>query len=481
MDHHVPGTSSPDHSPPDPRIPRYIEAAHQLEQGHFEVDVPTTPPDEIGQLGAALNRLAQRLDRYYRELRNLGRITTQINAGLMLDDVLENVYRDFRSIIPYNRIGFSLLTDDGEMVRARWAKTDRDSVKLGVGYEAPIAGSSLQTIMQTGQPRIINDLVAYLAKKPGSESTQLIVEEGYRSSLTCPLIANGVPIGFMFFSHVEPNTYADAHVELFQSIAGQLAVIVDKGRLVSDLAGKTAKIERQNEELRRLDELKNTFLGMAAHDLRNPIAVIQMGADLLRENIYVIGEEEVKGMLNDMVDQTEHMLNLLSELLDVAEIESGNIDLILMPIDLQEFLEGAVRRHSRLSLSKGTQIVLEAAPAGTIRADPNRLRQVIDNLISNAVKYSPAGSTVWVYAERRPTEWFISVRDQGPGILPEDRARLFKEFARLSARPTGGEKSTGLGLAISWKVVDVHGGVLDVESEPGEGATFWFTLPAGPE
>jgi signal transduction histidine kinase len=106
-----------------------------------------------------------------------------------------------------------------------------------------------------------------------------------------------------------------------------------------------------------------------------------------------------------------------------------------------------------------------------------RLRQVVDNLISNAVKYSPPGSQVWVRAERTSDGWRIHVKDQGPGITPQDRQRLFQDFARLSAKPTGGEKSTGLGLAITHRVVAAHGGQIGVDSEPGLGADFWFTLP----
>ncbi len=109
-------------------------------------------------------------------------------------------------------------------------------------------------------------------------------------------------------------------------------------------------------------------------------------------------------------------------------------------------------------------------------ADPMRLRQVMDNLISNAVKYSPAGSEVRVRAAVEGDEWLVSVQDQGPGLTADDQERLFEDFARLSAKPTGGEKSTGLGLAITRRVIEAHGGRIGVNSTPGSGATFWFTL-----
>ncbi len=464
----------------DERIHRYIEAAYDLARGNYDVrvDIPPGPADELGQLGQALSQLAQALERRYRELSRLDQITTQINAGLLLDDILSNVYRSFKDIIPYNRIGFSLIENDGTTVRARWAYTDQPEVHLNVGYESPLAGSSLEQIIRTGQPRILNDLVAYLAHKPGSESTRLVIEEGIRSSLTCPLIANGVPVGFMFFSSIRPNTYAQVHVTSFQRIAGQLSVIVEKGRLVSELAAQKAEIERQNAELRRLNELKNTLLGMAAHDLRNPIGYIQMTSDFLLESGNEdLGAETQRRFLQDINNQARHMVQLLKELLDVTQIEAGKLELDPRPVDLREFLTDAVRRHGVMAAPKNTAILLDDIPAATLTADPPRLRQVIDNLISNAVKYSPSGSTVRVRAERLDSAWRISVQDEGPGIKPQDRDRLFKEFAKLSARPTGGESSTGLGLAITRRIVEAHGGQIGVDSEPGEGATFWFTLP----
>jgi signal transduction histidine kinase len=111
-------------------------------------------------------------------------------------------------------------------------------------------------------------------------------------------------------------------------------------------------------------------------------------------------------------------------------------------------------------------------------ADPARLLQVIDNLISNAVKYSPPGSTIRVALLQDQRGWRINVKDEGPGLTPHDRQNLFKDFVRLSAQPTGGEKSVGLGLAITRRVVEAHGGKIGVDSEPGQGANFWFMLPA---
>lgn len=468
---------SDNHSHTDKRISQFIEVTERLKQGNYDLEVPgRAGDDEISRLGQALHGLAQTLERRYRQMQKLNEITSHINAGLLLDEILEHIYRGFQDVIPYNRIGFSLIEDNGHTVRAYWARSDHP-ILLGKGYAASLAGSSLQTIIQSGHPRIINDLVEYLEKKPASHSTHLVVEEGMRSSLTCPLIANGIPVGFIFFSSATPYTYSPAHVDLFKRIAGQLSVILEKGRLVSELAAQKAASEQQNRELRRLNEVKNTFLGMAAHDLRNPISNVQLITHLLLEPDPDLDEEERQSLLNDINKQTGHMLSLLNELLDVTQIEAGKLNLNLKEIDLGLFLAETVRRQAMFAGSKGSRIQLEVEPGGKAMADPVHLRQVIDNLVSNAVKYSPPGSTVTVAAERFRSGWRVKVQDEGPGITEEDRKHLFQDFARLSAQPTGGEKSIGLGLAISRRVIEAHGGKIGVDSEPGQGANFWFTLP----
>ena len=463
---------------PDQRIQTYIEAAQRMGQRDFDVEISTGPLDDIGQLGASLEELAQRLNDWYEQLHKLDEITLRANSGLLLSEILEHIYNEFQAVIPYDRIGVSFIVNNGRTVRAQWAKSDYDGeLKLDAGYEASLAGSSLQTIVHTGQPRIINDLVAYLAQKPESESTRLVVEEGVRSSLTCPLVANGVPVGFIFFSSNQSYTYADAHVEIFKQIAGQVSVIVEKGKLVTELANQKAEIERQYQELRRLTDLKNRFLGMAAHDLRSPIVAIDMGLQVLMQSGDGLSPAERELTLHDLSDQARYMLALLDDLLTVTEIESGKLVVIPRAVVVHDFLDEIVTRHTRIATQKGTHVTLDVADSGVVMADPRRLRQAIDNLISNAVKYSPPDSEVYVSGRRVEEGWEFSVQDWGPGIMPEDRERLFQAFGRLSAQPTGGEVSVGLGLAITRRIVEAHGGTIGVESDVGEGSLFWFCLP----
>lgn len=194
--------------------------------------------------------LRAQLRRREAEFARLLSLTERVNYGVSLDETLDFVWSDLRGVIPYNRIGFSLIDEGRQGVVARWAKSDRD-VKLGKGYQGKLDGSTLARILATGRPRIINDLEGYLRRKPSSDATRLVVEEGMRSSLTCPLVVRAKPVGFMFFSSAEAGAYSDAHVEFFRQVAGMLSAVLEKGRLYTELADQKGVIERQNAVMTR--------------------------------------------------------------------------------------------------------------------------------------------------------------------------------------------------------------------------------------
>ena len=447
----------------DSRILQCRDAAMAIQNGQFNVQAPVGE-DEIGQLGQALMDLGSALGQRLDQVRTLAQVTAQINAGLTLDQVLDLVFESFRPLIPYDRIGFSLLEEDGQVARARWARSTAPQVKLTVGYSARLAGSSLQWIVETGQPRILNDLEAYLQEHPNSESTRLILAEGIRSSLTCPLIAMGKPIGFMFFSSRQPCTYKDAHVELFLQIAGQLAVIVEKSRLY-----------QQSVEL---NQLKNKFLGIAAHDLRSPIGIVKSYAQLFLNGYLGDVPESQRQVLQRMDKSCEAMLVLINDLLDVSAIESGHLELKLREVNLAAFLQECHAANALLAKAKSIELTLDLAPdLASVPMDPDRINQAINNLITNALKYSYPQTVVTLRARRAGDEVTISVQDQGQGIPAAELSRLFTDFGRTSVRPTGGEKSVGLGLAIVKRMVEAHGGRIWVESQVGVGSIFTFALP----
>jgi len=199
--------------------------------------------DAIGRLTRVLQDLSWFVEDRFNELHALLELTHEINQGLLLDEVLDKAYGTLQSVLPYNRLSVALLEHDGKLLRARWARADYPEIILDRGYAGLMKGSSLQGILASGEPRIINDLSAYLHLHPNSESSRIMVAEGIRSSLTCPLISIGKPIGFMFFASRTPDTYKGLHVEVFNLIAGHLSVMVEKSNLYQQILREKERSE----------------------------------------------------------------------------------------------------------------------------------------------------------------------------------------------------------------------------------------------
>ncbi len=242
------------------------------------------------------------------------------------------------------------------------------------------------------------------------------------------------------------------------------------------VAERTTELHLANDELQRLNEQKDRFMGMVAHDLRGPLSSIQMCAEFLRT--LEPTQEEQKEFLG-LIEETAHnTLYLINDLLDIAVIASGNLVITLQSVDVANFIERVRRLNHYIGEHKGIRLVVELDPLLTqARFDPLRMEQVLDNLLSNAFKYSYPDTAVTLAVERDGHDLLMAVNDQGQGIPPADLDNLFKTFQRASTRPTGEERSTGLGLAICKRIVELHGGRIAIHSVVGHGTTFTVRLP----
>lgn len=232
------------------------------------------------------------------------------------------------------------------------------------------------------------------------------------------------------------------------------------------------------DQLSKANAAKNRFLGMAAHDLRNPLASIRGLAEFLSDGTVGQLTPDQLDLVKTIHSASQSMLDLVNELLDVATIEAGELKLQLEADNLSALLEKSVFLNNIEAAKKNTRIVIATPVASLVmRIDSAKMRQVADNLISNAVKYSPPGSTVTVEIHPETEACGFSIKDQGPGVPEAERDKLFKDFSKLSAKPTAGEKSTGLGLAICRKIIDAHGGTITAQNLPAGGCGFRVTLP----
>jgi diguanylate cyclase (GGDEF)-like protein len=230
-------------------LDQYAGALRQIRDGDFAVRLPQARDSAMRQLGTEIGALAGVLEQRFEQISRLSQISLDMNAGLILDEILARAYQSFRGVIPYDRIGCALIDHAAGTVRARWARTEATQVCIGQGYEQPLAGSSLEEIVSTGRPRILNDLEQYLAAHADSDSTRRIVSEGMRSSLTCPLVARGRPIGFLFFSSLRAHTYDREHAQVFAEIAEQLSVVVEKSLLYQRLLELNEQLASSQRQL----------------------------------------------------------------------------------------------------------------------------------------------------------------------------------------------------------------------------------------
>jgi signal transduction histidine kinase len=249
-------------------------------------------------------------------------------------------------------------------------------------------------------------------------------------------------------------------------------------QLNNDLVNMQRELSKKNRELDELNKLKNQFLGIAAHDLRNPLGIIMGFSDFLLDDLEnELSVDQLK-MLNAIQTSSEFMLHLLEDLLDITAIESGKLNLEKQKTDLLAFVQKNVNLNAIIASKKNISIQIEAPnEIPSVNIDTNKIEQVLNNLISNAIKYSLPKTLIKVKISSKEKEVNISVTDQGQGIPAHEIDNLFKPFQKTSVKATGGEKSTGLGLSIVRNIVQGHGGKVSVDSEIGVGSTFSFSLP----
>ena len=248
--------------------------------------------------------------------------------------------------------------------------------------------------------------------------------------------------------------------------------------LNSELTNLQRELIKTNVELQQANQRKNQVLGMAAHDLRNPLAVILSYSAFLAKHAARHLDGSQLEFVAVIKESSEFMLRLVNDLLDLAAIEAGELKLIKSPVDLAPIVRDNVRRNSVLAAKRQITIALQGPPiALRCACDPHKIEQVLNNLLGNAFKFAPDGSEISVRMRHEQEFAAVSVQDQGPGIAPDLMPRLFEPFCTVSQPREEREQSTGLGLAIARRIVEGHGGHIWVDSAHGRGATFTFTVP----
>mgnify|MGYP005836439309 CR=1 FL=1 len=401
------------------------------------------------------------------EIEALEHVNRRIASGESLTSIIDFLFDETRHIMPCDRIGIGFIEEEGSRLSLYYVRAAYAPLHLDRGYAADIGGSSLAPIFESGVPRIIGDLCAYHELHPESESTRLLLHEGVRSSMTCPLAVDGRRVGLLFRSSREPNAYTEREIALHMALAERISQAVEKAYRIEQL---TAAMDAYME-----------MLGFVSHELKSPLSsIIQLGRSLA-DGYFGVMEPKHRDMLERILKKAEYLVGLANEYLNLSRFESGTTRIEKRPGDvIADVLEPAVDiiapqiQANAVTLEKE----YEATP---LRAefDPELLKIVAVNLIGNAVKYGNVKGRIRLRAGRSGDSVRVSVWNEGPGFPETEKKNLFKKFSRLQTPQLLGRKGSGIGLYLSWKALQAHGGKIRAESEEGSWAEFIFEFPAG--
>jgi len=293
----------------------------------------------------------------------------------------------------------------------------------------------------------------------------------YRAALFAPLMREGKAIGAISLLRPQPGAFSEKEVALLQTFADQAVIAIENVRLFKEIQEKSAQLEVANKH-------KSEFLANMSHELRTPLNAIIGFSEALSERMFGELTDKQAEYLTDIHESGRHLLSLINDILDLSKIEAGRMELDLSTFHVPGALANAITLVRERAQRHGIALSLEVDERlGELSGDERKFKQIMLNLLSNAVKFTPDGGRVDVSARQANGRVEVAVRDTGIGIAAEDQAAVFEEFMQVGRDGTRKAEGTGLGLALARRFVELHGGEIRLQSEPGKGSTFSFSLP----
>jgi two-component system, OmpR family, sensor kinase len=332
------------------------------------------------------------------------------------------------------------------------------------GFAKP--GVPLADVVDSGSSAKATAFIATLVEKTCAIGWVMNVPAG---EIARPIAFGGAAAGESLIIMARPATDVGMDNALYDELS----------RLNNDIINRERELARKNAALERLSAEKSRVVAIAAHDLRNPLTVIASYADLLKITAELT--DEPAQYLEEISRSARFMIELVEELLDTSRVESGHVELDLQELDLVKAAGHAMVINTMRAERKEIAMAFEPlTDSAVVRADPVKLRQIINNLVVNAIKFSPSRTTVTIRVKRDEASASLEVEDQGIGIPQEKLGAIFEPFRTLGLTGTAGERSVGLGLSIVKQLADLHGAKVQVESEMGKGSLFRVAFPVTP-
>jgi signal transduction histidine kinase len=332
----------------------------------------------------------------------------------------------------------------------------------------PGRGSLAGRVLLEGKPAHVVDVLADPEYTLGGGVAQR--KGGYRTGLAVPLLREGNPIGILFLFRATVRPFTDKQIELATTFADQAVIAIENVRLFDEIQDKSRQLAEASQH-------KSQFLANMSHELRTPLNAILGYTELILDSVYGDTPDKMREVLDRIQRNGRHLLGLINDVLDLSKIEAGQLNLSLADYSLKDVVQSVYSAVEALAKEKHIALKVEVPPhLPAARGDERKLTQVLLNLVGNAIKFTDTGE-VAIKASAANGSFTVAVRDTGPGIAEAEQAKIFEEFQQADSSITKKKGGTGLGLAIAKRIVELHGGRIWVESRPGHGSTFSFTLP----
>ncbi|MEO7851971.1 MAG: GAF domain-containing protein, partial [Rubrivivax sp.] len=384
--------------------------------------------------------------------------------------VFDKILASCRRLFDGDELGATLVGDDGHLHLA--ASLSSSGAPRDRSFARPYQHSATELAIR--ERRVLHYPDVQGGADVPETLRQMSATLGTSSVLFAPMLWEGRGVGSIFVARIKARAFTDKEIALLQTFADQAVIAIENTRLFREIQDKSHQLEIANQH-------KSEFLANMSHELRTPLNAVIGFSEVLIERMFCELNDKQADYLNDIHSSGKHLLSLINDILDLSKIEAGRMELDIDTFDVPAALANAMTLVRERAQRHGIALTLQVdAAVGELRADERKFKQIMLNLLTNAVKFTPDGGKVDVNARLADGVLEVAVADTGIGIAAEDQTAVFEEFRQVGRHYTNKQEGTGLGLSLTKRFVELHGGTIRVQSEPGKGSTFSFTLPGQP-